>query len=108
ALYLLAAFMMVGLLFAVGSRAGMALAGALAVLSLFWFVRGRRLKASKPAALLAGAVVLAIFSVGLDFAAALDTGSRSVFFVTTARAIADHWPLGTGLGTFTMIYPAYE
>src|SRR5690606_11567377 len=71
-------------------------------------VRGRRLKASKPAALLAGAVVLAIFSVGLDFAAALDAGSRSVFFATTARAIADHWLLGTGLGTFMMIYPAYE
>ncbi|GAA0761791.1 O-antigen ligase [Erythromicrobium ramosum] len=35
-------------------------------------------------------------------------GSRQQIWVTTIQAVGDHLPLGSGLGTFTEVYPRYE
>jgi O-antigen ligase len=34
--------------------------------------------------------------------------NRRVFALNTLRAIGDYWSLGSGFGTFTLIYPSYE
>lgn len=106
--YLLFTFLVVGLLLAVGSRAGMLIAATLCALSLVWFAFAGRFLAAKLIALLAGVVALAVLSVNLEFAETVGARSRLVFLATTLRAVADHLPIGSGLGTFTMIYPAYE
>lgn len=108
ALYLVIAALLVGFLFAVGSRAGMVIAATLSLLSLVWF-SPKRLSLSLKLCMLAVwiASIIAV-SLSLGFGAVLTNDLRLVFFTTTWKALADHMPFGGGLGTFTLIYPAYE
>lgn len=107
-LYICAAILIVGFLFAVGSRAGMAIAGTLSVLCLFWFSSSERSTRAKLAALSIGIVVFTVFAIELEFRDALDADLRSTFYATTLKGIADYWLTGSGLGSFTLIYPGYE
>ncbi len=40
--------------------------------------------------------------------AELDSGSRYTSFANSLRATADHFPIGSGVGSFADVYPAYE
>lgn len=106
--YLVVVAILVFYLFAVNSRAGMAISLGLAFWCLFWFAvqksqPRKRLMASiaiVAAALVAGAIATGILN--------LDGDLRQVFFANTWSAAKDHWLAGTGLGTFVLVYPMYE
>lgn len=66
-------------------------------------------------AVVAGLVVLTIAGAsvyfardGLDDSRATSVSSRVAMWDNSARAAADHLPLGSGLGTFQAVYPLYE
>ena len=96
--------LVVAILFAVGSRAGMAISAGLSIFSLFWFL----LPDKKVIPRLALFAISAIILVISDFGIALEADLRSVFFKNTMAAISNYWKFGTGLGTFPIIYPQYE
>ena len=50
----------------------------------------------------------AAFSAVWFYAGAFDQDLRARFFANTWAAIVDHWPLGSGLGSFRDVYPRYE
>jgi O-antigen ligase len=108
ALYTLFAVLITGFLFAIGSRAGMAIACVLAVVSALWFVLERAGFATKAAAFAAAAAALALLAWLGGGSQALAGDARWVFFATTWQAIGDHWLTGSGLGTFTTIHAGYE
>lgn len=59
------------------------------------------------------AVILAAASVflardGLDESRATSVSSRVVIWENSLEAAADHFPLGSGVGTFPAVYPIYE
>lgn len=98
-----------------GSRAGLALAGPVFAASLLCFRSFpllRRLAPVIAALVLIGAVgiILSSYDIGLKPpAATLETaGQRDVMWATTGKAIADFWPLGSGLGTFERVYVLYD
>lgn len=106
--YLVVVAILVFYLFAVNSRAGMAISLGLAVWCLFWFAVQR----SRPRkflmvsiALVAAVMVAGAISAGV---LSLDGDLRQTFFANTWAAIHDHWWTGTGLGTFVLVYPMYE
>lgn len=107
-LYLLFVVLVMGMLFAVGSRAGMAISSVLGILTLVWFWTYRISFAVKAAAAFVGLAALSLGLWMLGVSDPLDGDLRQVFFATTLRAIKDHWLLGSGLGTFTAVYPAYQ
>jgi len=108
--YLVVVVLIIGFLFAVGSRAGMIISLMLAPFCLIWFGLPKT-ESTKKLALFA---VISVFPVlmfywldGLNFLQ--DKGDlRLQYFMTTVKAITDHWIAGTGLGTFVLIYPIYE
>ncbi len=106
--YLLFVMLVVAMLFAVGSRAGMAISSVLGILTLVWFWTYRISFAVKAVAAFVGlsALSLGLWLIGVSDP--LEGDLRQVFFATTLRAIGDHWLLGSGLGTFTAVYPAYQ
>lgn len=107
-LYLIYTGLTVGFLFSVGSRAGMTISLLLALLCLAWFLADRVAFAVKAAAATIAGAILAVALWQFGAASALSQDLRAVFFETTLRAITDNWLTGTGLGTFTSVYPAYE
>ena len=94
--------------FAVGSRAGMAIASGLVILSFIWFgITTIPLWAKQ---FLLGAISIGTLT-GIFFYLSIEIkqdASRSIFFINTWHAIKDHWAVGTGLGSFVIIYPMYE
>jgi len=108
AAYLGFLILMLLVLFAAGSRAGMAIATTLAIVGLLWFWPRTQSPARKLAILATGVFVIAGIAWWFGFDSSIQNASRSVFYATTWRAIQDHWLAGTGLGTFTLIYPSYE
>ncbi|MBL1405575.1 MAG: O-antigen ligase family protein [Rhizobiales bacterium] len=96
------------ILFAVGSRAGMAMTLAVAASCLFWFSFNKIspiLKLNLIIALLIFAsIVVYLF---IDFSD-LEGLSRYNFIQNTFAAFKDNYLLGTGLGSFIDIYPSYE
>jgi O-antigen ligase len=105
--YVLFVGLIVALLFATGSRAGMAIAAGLGVLCLAWFLSPRPEFAGK-ALLVAACVPVLAASLWAAQPEALRQDQRTTFFSTTATAIGDHWLAGSGLGTFADIYAGYE
>lgn len=98
-----------------GSRVGIALAGPVFAASLLCFRSlslVRRLAPVIAGLVLIGAVgiILISYDIGLKPPeATLETaGQRDVMWATTGKAIADFWPLGSGLGTFEQIYVLYD
>jgi O-antigen ligase len=108
AAYLGLLILMLLVLFAAGSRAGMAIATTLAVVSLLWFWPRMQSSARKLAVLATGIIVITAIAWWFGFDSSIQNDLRSTFYATTWRAIQDHWLAGTGLGTFTLIYPSYE
>ena len=97
-----------GMLFAIGSRAGMALAPAMSILSLLWF-SARNVKPVLKLAVLVfamAAVSYGVFAFGLYNS--IDEEVRATFTRNTLTAISNYWLTGSGLGTFPLVYPAYE
>ncbi len=106
--YLGACLLLVIYLFAVGSRAGMAISAAVAVLSLLWFLSARSVFLVR-AGLFAGGLLLLFlvpFFLGFDDSKAVEM--RPTIFATTWNAIQSHWLIGSGLGSFPLIYPAFD
>lgn len=92
----------------VGSRAGILMIATAAIASYVFIVLGSRI--------VSAAAIVAIFAAGAYFAwhalytpsqVDLDNFDRWTFFQNTIKAIGDHLPFGTGMGTFTLIYPQY-
>lgn len=107
-IFVLIAVFIVLFQFAVGSRAGMAIASGLSLFSYFWF--GVSIVPLKAKQLMLGLIPL-IVAVGFYYYLSneIQTGaSRNVFFANTWQAIQNHWVGGTGLGSFVIIYPMYE
>lgn len=94
--------------FALGSRAGIPIAAALAIVSVLWF--GNTV-VPLWVKLVVFVVILAVVGIGIFqyISTEIQSGaSRSVYFATTWQAIKQHWLTGTGLGSFVLIYPMYE
>lgn len=107
-IFVLIAVFIVLFQFAVGSRAGMAIASGLSLFSFFWF--GVSIVPLKIKRLMLGLVPLIVI-VGFYYYLSNEIqagASRSIFFANTWQAIQNHWAGGTGLGSFVIIYPMYE
>ena len=100
--------LMLLVLFAAGSRAGMAIATTLAVVSALWFLPRQQSGARKLTILAIGVATIVLIAWRFGFDSAIETDLRAVFYKTTWRAIEQHWLAGTGLGTFTLVYPGVE
>jgi O-antigen ligase len=95
-------------LFAAGSRAGMAIATTLALVSALWFYPEEQSRARKLCVLGVGVATIVLIAWRFGFDSAIENDLRAVFYQTTWRAIEEHWLTGTGLGTFTLVYPGVE
>lgn len=108
----LSGFFVIGIAL-VGSLTGYAL--AIPVLSLSAIIlfpdAGRIAKLAVIPALALGAGIIAFTDEGGNIFAdenSLSQRGRDQIFATTSEAIAEYWPVGTGLGTFRDIYDDYE
>ena len=106
--YLGLCLLLVLYLFAVGSRAGMAISAAVAVLSLLWFLSARSVFVVRAGLVAGGLQLLFVVSFFLGFDDATAEEMRPTIFATTWSAIQSHWLIGSGLGSFPLIYPAFE
>ena len=92
----------------VASMAGVLLSFACVLVSITWLSEWRILRwATLGVAFLFAIAALFFVPVVLDAELAGDL-NRRVFALNTLRAIGDYWSLGSGFGTFTLIYPSYE
>jgi O-antigen ligase len=96
-----------------GSKAGMGLALIAAAVSLAWIPAPARARSAWLALLSAGAVLGA--AGGLWLALTADTPApggdeqqRPFIIATTLQAARDHFPVGTGGGSFLRVYQHYE
>lgn len=106
--YVFISIILVAVLFAVGSRAGMALSLYISLLCLGWFLLINR-PVKYRLFLLAGAVLFALAAFSqLGIHGELLEERRALFFRNSWSAIKDHWMTGTGIGTFPIVYPFYE
>ncbi len=95
-------------LFAIGSRAGTVIGPVLAVLVFFWLKARRVSIAAKMASTLASACVAGLVVWQFGLYADLGDELRGVVNATMMRAISDNFWLGTGIGTFRIVYPEYD
>lgn len=98
-----------------GSLAGLGLAvPVVGATGLMLLSRKRRIPAWTMLPILAlavaGVAVVFLSPIGNDFTSEVQdvSISRSTFFPTTLRAAADYLPFGSGIGSFTSVYPLYE
>jgi O-antigen ligase len=93
-------------LLAVGSRAGILIGVAVLAMSallLAWRARAAGL------AVLGLFVISTVYGYGAFVAVGTEaTLGRRDFLLATLRGIADNWLLGTGYGSFDLVYPRYE
>ena len=114
-----AALLLVPMILLTGSRAGLAWA-ALALPMMLW-VHGRSRRLGRLAAASPLIVAIALVGVAVIFAAGerapallrlAETGSASELRLSAVpviwQAISNHWPLGSGIGSFAEIYGIYE
>ena len=99
-----------------GSLAGFGLAGPVLVASAMILVPSKSLR--KGSLILLPLILASVMSwilltsegaklLELEELASAN-GSRQQIWANTVKAIGDHLPLGSGLGTFTEVYPLYE
>lgn len=108
ALYLAVTAAIIFLLLAVGSRAGMAISCGLTVICLIWFWPKRTPAIAIVGLALVTALILAMLASSHFFGAGTGDNQRVAMYLTTIRAISDHWFAGAGLGSFTHVYPDFE
>lgn len=112
----IAAFVLIGIAM-IGSLAGFGLAAPAAAASFLIFRRAAYGPLSWKAVAAIGAVL--VFFLGLALVGPLNSqafseeltdqpASRATFAATTAEAIGDSFPVGTGLGTFQEVYRTFE
>lgn len=104
----LSMFLLLLVLLAAGSRAGILLGFAAVILSVFFFASRSRATISS---IIGFAVVLGIYSMGtfaMLEARDLTDLSRTEFARTTLEGIKDNWLLGVGYGNFQAAYQVYE
>lgn len=96
-----------------GSRAGIGLALVATIVSAVWIHAAARARSVWIATLAVGAAIAATGAVWL--AAAGDTPppggaeqQRPAMIATTLEAARDHFPVGSGAGTFLRVYQRYE
>ena len=98
--------MIILILFAVQSRAAMALSIAMAILSLLVFTGMKR------SPMRSTALLLLMLSIAGAFAwmrrEVILYDGRVTFFANTWDAMVANFPFGSGLGSFVLIYPLYE
>jgi O-antigen ligase len=96
-------------LFALGSRAGMVISTLLGLACGLWFWTGEK-GGWRELLVVGGGCLAAIAFLALlpGLGILLEGDPRGTIYATTWRAIGDHWLTGSGLGTFTAIYPQYE
>lgn len=95
-------------LFAVGSRAGMTMTICTTFICLFWFL-SNNLSVVRRMQIAIIVTLLSIVAAYYTFDASSDiSGARGDFLRNTVEAIKDNYLLGTGLGTFDLVYPSYE
>ena len=100
--------LVVAVLTAQGSRAGMGISAGLGVLCFAWFLAPQSSWLVRSVQFLAAGLVV-VFIVLLPFNPDwLGDDPRSTTFVNTMQAVKAYWPYGSGLGTFINIYPAFE
>jgi hypothetical protein len=92
----------------VASAAGVLLSFACVFVSIAWLSERRILRrVALGAVCLFAIAAFFIVPMVLDVELANDL-NRKVFALNTLRAIGDYWSLGSGFGTFTLIYTSYE
>jgi O-antigen ligase len=95
-------------LLAIGSRAGVLLGFAVLLMSLFLTAWRMRLGGVFALCLLG---TVTVYGYGAFARISQETGGileRPEFFETVLRGIRDNWILGTGYGSFDLVYPHYE
>lgn len=107
-IFILLTVLMVGFLFAVGSRAGMSISAALAVFCLFWKATEKDNPIIRFGAIAVLIILAAVSFTFLESGSALEGDLRLDFYKNTLKAITEHWVTGTGLGTFVFVYPMFE
>lgn len=95
-------------LFAVGSRAGIAIGLMMALVSFAWLKLLRKSMALRALSGIVAAGLILAAMVVLGDSNSLDSDLRLTFFANTLAALKDNWLWGTGLGSFVLIYPGYE
>lgn len=106
--FILYSLIVTGILFAVGSRAGMAFASVISILCLIWYITRNLPLRKKLIGVIGALLLIGISSSIFGFHELWADEKRTTFFATTWIAIKDHWLTGTGLGTFVQVYPIYE
>jgi O-antigen ligase len=106
--------MILGLFFS-GSRMGiLSLLFSLNVLGLFLRNHEKKERYSKISALILGLAILWAIGIGLDavasrfFSISESISSRTTLWMDTLRIVRDFPLWGTGLGTFTQVFPSYR
>ncbi|MFK5979037.1 MAG: O-antigen ligase family protein [Rhizobiaceae bacterium] len=99
---------LVVVLYAVGSRAGVFMATVAAIFSVFWFKVGHRLIGKRIFWLIAVSPVLVVLMWKIGGFDIYFLDDRWLMTQNTWAALKDHWLLGSGLGSFETIYPLYE
>ena len=107
-IFALVVFLVVVLMFAVGSRAGMAISTLLALISFGWFRTEHTARTFKIGTLVLATIGIVTLYYFFDISAILEKDLRSIYNANTWLAIKDNWLSGTGYGSFLLIYPIYE
>ena len=96
--------------FVVGSRAGVSLILLAAVLSYVYVIGNSRVLFILMFLLITVGGWWSIVHLGWsqDLVLEGDKINRPVFWANTWKAILDHWPWGSGFGTFVPVYAGYE
>ncbi|MDH4414444.1 MAG: O-antigen ligase family protein [Rhizobium sp.] len=96
-------------LLAAGSRAGVLIGLFVSLLAFQIIARGSRSAIIlTPCLVLVAATYLYGLWIKFTEVAGDQILDRRDYVLTTWAAIRDHWPLGTGFGTFDIVYPHYE
>ncbi|MCX2697379.1 O-antigen ligase family protein [Ochrobactrum chromiisoli] len=97
------------ILLAAGSRAGILIGLTVVIVSVISLLWSGRLGVVSSLVLLATIAIVSYGAYEQISSRALDPNlGRLEFAVTTWHAIIQNWILGTGFGTFDMVYPLYE
>lgn len=107
-IFLIIAFVISIILFAVGSRAGMTMTIAISAVCFFWFTMDKittTFKILSITILFVTTAIITYFFIGLPD---MESIMRDDFTRNTFMAFKDNYLFGTGLGSFVEIYPSYE